>query len=71
MAKNILLVSGHHGALDVKPNRLIIDEGGGLEQNPITAIILPWRTLVRSDESLAALETRGVEAHEDDIPKAH
>ena len=61
VAKNILLVSGHHGVLDLKPNRLIIDEGGGLEENPITAIVLPYRKLVRSNESLTSLEASSVE----------
>ncbi|KAK9052759.1 hypothetical protein SSX86_029389 [Deinandra increscens subsp. villosa] len=42
-----IVVSGHHGKLHVDGLRLIIDEGGGLEQNPIAAIVLPSKTIVR------------------------
>ena len=42
-----IVVSGHHGKLHIEGLRLIIDEGGGLEQNPVAAIILPSMRIVR------------------------
>ncbi|XP_076939781.1 tyrosine-protein phosphatase RLPH2-like [Bidens hawaiensis] len=47
-----ILVSGHHGKLHVDGLRLIIDEGGGLEQNPVAAIVLPSKTIVRDTDIL-------------------
>lgn len=52
--KNVLVVSGHHGCLDVARRlRLIIDESGGLDQ-PIAAMILPSRELVRDTDDCKA-----------------
>ncbi|KAK1426969.1 hypothetical protein QVD17_15651 [Tagetes erecta] len=45
-----IVVSGHHGKLHVDGLRLIIDEGGGLEQNPVAAIVLPSKTIVRDTD---------------------
>lgn len=42
-----IVVSGHHGKLHVDGLRLIIDEGGGMEQNPVAAIVLPSKRIVR------------------------
>ncbi|XP_071698495.1 tyrosine-protein phosphatase RLPH2-like [Rutidosis leptorrhynchoides] len=45
-----IVVSGHHGKLHVDGLRLIIDEGGGLEQNPVAAIVLPSKTIIRDTD---------------------
>ncbi|OWM82512.1 tyrosine-protein phosphatase RLPH2-like [Punica granatum] len=47
-----IVVSGHHGKLHIDGLRLIIDEGGGLENNPVAAIILPSLTIVRDTDDL-------------------
>lgn len=47
-----IVVSGHHGKLHVDGLRLIIDQGGGLEQNPVAAIVLPSKTIVRDTDKL-------------------
>ena len=48
----VLLVSGHHGALDVSNRlRLVIDEGGGLDR-PIAAMLLPSREIIRDIDPL-------------------
>ncbi|KAL4605786.1 hypothetical protein ACB092_09G055500 [Castanea dentata] len=49
----IIVVSGHHGKLHVEGLRLIIDEGGGLEKNPVAAIVLPSKKIVRDTDILA------------------
>lgn len=46
------MVSGHHGKLHIEGNRLIIDEGGGYDDRPIAAMILPSRELVRDTDRL-------------------
>lgn len=46
------MVSGHHGKLHLDGLRLIIDEGGGLEENPVAAIVLPSKTIVRDTDQL-------------------
>lgn len=48
-----IVVSGHHGKLHIDGLRLIIDEGGGLENNPVAAIILPSKKIVRDTDVLA------------------
>ncbi|KAI3800424.1 hypothetical protein L1987_28515 [Smallanthus sonchifolius] len=45
-----IVVSGHHGKLHVDGLRMIIDEGGGLPQNPVAAIVLPSKTIVRDTD---------------------
>lgn len=47
-----IVVSGHHGKLHVDGLRLIIDEGGGYEEKPIAAIVLPSKTIVRDTDKL-------------------
>ncbi|KAK4776114.1 hypothetical protein SAY87_024075 [Trapa incisa] len=47
-----IVVSGHHGKLHIDGLRLIIDEGGGLENNPVAAIILPGLKIVRDTDPL-------------------
>ncbi|XP_047308082.1 tyrosine-protein phosphatase RLPH2-like [Impatiens glandulifera] len=42
-----IVVSGHHGKLYIDGLRLIIDESGGLPDNPIAAIVLPSKKIVR------------------------
>lgn len=51
LEKRIILVSGHHGTLHVDKHRLILDEGGGLEQLPIAALVFPSRRIVRDTDS--------------------
>ncbi|KAJ9184441.1 hypothetical protein P3X46_004168 [Hevea brasiliensis] len=48
--KPTIVVSGHHGKLHIEGLRLIIDEGGGLENNPVAAIVLPSMKLVRDTD---------------------
>ncbi|XP_065856137.1 tyrosine-protein phosphatase RLPH2-like [Euphorbia lathyris] len=49
--KPTIVVSGHHGKLHIDGLRLIIDESGGLENNPVAAIILPSQKLVRDTDT--------------------
>lgn len=49
--KQILMVSGHHGTLHIDGLRLIIDQSGGIKDNPLAAIVLPSRMLVRDIDS--------------------
>lgn len=53
MEKPTLVVSGHHGKLHIDGLRLIIDEGGGIETNPIAAVVLPSMKIVRDTDSFA------------------
>ena len=46
------MLSGHHGKLHVEGLRLIIDQGGGLENNPVAAMVLPSRMVVRDTDDL-------------------
>lgn len=46
-----IVVSGHHGKLHIEGLRLIIDEGGGLESNPVAAIVLPEMKIVRDTDN--------------------
>ncbi|MBA0838151.1 hypothetical protein Goarm_010240 [Gossypium armourianum] len=48
-----ILVSGHHGKLHIEGLRLIIDEGGGLEDNPVAAIVLPSMKIVRDTDNFS------------------
>ncbi|GKU98332.1 hypothetical protein SLEP1_g11350 [Rubroshorea leprosula] len=48
-----IVVSGHHGKLHVEGLRLIIDEGGGLENNPVAAIVLPSKKIIRDTDNLS------------------
>ena len=47
------MVSGHHGKLHIQGLRLIIDEGGGLESNPVAAIVLPSMKIVRNTDNFS------------------
>lgn len=47
-----IVLSGHHGKLHVEGLRLIIDQGGGLENNPVAAMVLPSRMVVRDTDDL-------------------
>lgn len=49
-----IVVSGHHGKLHIEGLRLIIDEGGGLESQPIAAMILPSMKIVRDTDNITA-----------------
>ncbi|XP_010243950.1 PREDICTED: uncharacterized protein LOC104587886 isoform X1 [Nelumbo nucifera] len=42
-----MLVSGHHGKLELNGLRLIIDESGGKERKPLAAVVLPSMMVVR------------------------
>lgn len=48
-----ILVSGHHAKLHIEGLRLIIDEGGGLQNNPVAAIVLPSMRIVRDTDQFA------------------
>ncbi|KAA8516687.1 hypothetical protein F0562_016807 [Nyssa sinensis] len=48
-----IVLSGHHGKLHIEGLRLIIDEGGGLENNPVAAVVLPSRKIVRDTDVLS------------------
>ncbi|KDP42697.1 hypothetical protein JCGZ_23637 [Jatropha curcas] len=50
--KPTIVVSGHHGKLHIEDLRLIIDESGGLENNPVAAIVLPSMKIVRDTDYL-------------------
>lgn len=50
--KPTIVVSGHHGKLHIDDLRLIIDESGGLESNPVAAIVLPSMKIVRDIDNL-------------------
>uniref|UniRef100_A0A7N0RHJ6 Calcineurin-like phosphoesterase domain-containing protein n=1 Tax=Kalanchoe fedtschenkoi TaxID=63787 RepID=A0A7N0RHJ6_KALFE len=52
--KPTIVVSGHHGKLHIEGLRLIIDEAGGIESNPIAAIVLPKMDIVRDTDTLAS-----------------
>ncbi|XP_009757561.1 tyrosine-protein phosphatase RLPH2 [Nicotiana tabacum] len=47
-----IVVSGHHGKLHIEGLRLVIDEGGGLEDNPVAAVVLPSMKVVRDTDRL-------------------
>ncbi|KAJ7971513.1 Calcineurin-like metallo-phosphoesterase superfamily protein [Quillaja saponaria] len=51
-ASPTIVVSGHHGKLHVEGLRLIIDEGGGYEDRPVAAIVLPSMKIVRGRDDL-------------------
>lgn len=51
--KSTIVVSGHHGELHIEGLRLIIDEGGGLEKNPVAAIVFPSMKIVRDTDNIA------------------
>ncbi|KAK9291003.1 hypothetical protein L1049_009186 [Liquidambar formosana] len=51
--KPTIVVSGHHGKLHIEGLRLIIDEGGGFENNPVAAIVLPSMKIVRDTDNLS------------------
>ncbi|XP_016513910.1 tyrosine-protein phosphatase RLPH2 [Nicotiana tabacum] len=47
-----IVVSGHHGKFHIEGLRLVIDEGGGLEDNPVAAVVLPSMKVVRDTDRL-------------------
>ncbi|XP_073290361.1 tyrosine-protein phosphatase RLPH2-like [Primulina huaijiensis] len=47
-----IVISGHHAKVHIEDFRLIIDEGGGIETNPVAAIVLPSKNLVRNSDKL-------------------
>ncbi|CAK9168099.1 unnamed protein product [Ilex paraguariensis] len=48
-----IVVSGHHAKLHIEGLRLIIDQGGGLEENPVAAVVLPSMKIGRDTDDLA------------------
>ncbi|PIA39224.1 hypothetical protein AQUCO_02700420v1 [Aquilegia coerulea] len=52
--KPTVVVSGHHGKLHIDGLRLVIDQGGGLEENPIAAIVLPSLKIIRDTDAKVA-----------------
>lgn len=51
-ANPTIVVSGHHAKLHVEGLRLIIDEGGGYQDKPVAAILLPSLKIVRSTDDV-------------------
>ncbi|KAF8397870.1 hypothetical protein HHK36_016795 [Tetracentron sinense] len=47
-----IVVSGHHGKLHIEGLRLIIDQGGGYEDKPVAAIVLPSQRVVRDTDDM-------------------
>lgn len=47
-----IVVSGHHAKVYIEELRLIIDQGGGMESNPVAAIVLPSKKLVLDTDQL-------------------
>ena len=45
-AQGITVVSGHHNTTHFAPNRIIIDESGGMSHADLSCIILPERTVL-------------------------
>ncbi|XP_028784816.1 uncharacterized protein LOC114752485 isoform X2 [Neltuma alba] len=52
-ASPTVVVSGHHAKLHVNGLRLIIDEGGGFEDRPVAAIVLPSKKIIRDTDVVA------------------
>ncbi|CAN6586930.1 unnamed protein product [Malus baccata var. baccata] len=50
--KPIVVVSGHHAKLNIEGLRLIIDEGGGMAERPVAAVVLPSMKIVRDTDAL-------------------
>ncbi|TQE04341.1 hypothetical protein C1H46_010126 [Malus baccata] len=50
--KPTVVVSGHHGKLNIEGLRLIIDEGGGMAERPVAAVVLPSVKIVRDTDAL-------------------
>ncbi|KAK0584239.1 hypothetical protein LWI29_009875 [Acer saccharum] len=50
--KPTIIVSGHHGKLQIDGLRLIIDEGGGLPNNPVAAVVLPSKKIVSDTDNV-------------------
>lgn len=51
--KPTMVISGHHGKLHMEGLRFIIDECGGLEEFPISAVVFPSRRIIRDTEEIA------------------
>ncbi|KAK4343125.1 hypothetical protein RND71_038941 [Anisodus tanguticus] len=47
-----IIVSGHHAKLHIEGLRLVIDEGGGYEDKPVAAVVLPSMEIVRDTDHL-------------------
>ncbi|KAF3624549.1 putative uridine nucleosidase 1-like [Capsicum annuum] len=47
-----IIASGHHAKLHIEGQRLVIDEGGGFEDKPVAAIVLPSMEVVRDTDHL-------------------
>ncbi|KAL8516875.1 hypothetical protein ACS0TY_015217 [Phlomoides rotata] len=45
-----IVVSGHHGKVHMEGLRLIIDRGGGLENSPVAALVLPSKKMVHDTD---------------------
>nr|XP_028948878.1 uncharacterized protein LOC114821136 [Malus domestica] len=50
--KPTVVVSGHHAKLNIEGLRLIIDEGGGMAERPVVAVVLPSMKIVRDTDAL-------------------
>jgi len=57
LAGKALLVSGHHGFVDLAhghPDRVIVDRSGGVPGRPLEAVVLPERATVSSMSSVSS-----------------
>ncbi|CAN6719768.1 unnamed protein product [Malus baccata var. baccata] len=50
--KPTVVVSGHHAKLNIEGLRLIIDEGGGMAERPVAAVLLPSMKIVLDTDAL-------------------
>lgn len=62
----VLLISGHHGWLDVRVNRMIIDECGGFEDKPLAAVVLPSRQIIRDTDVVSTSQHSTMSANNRD-----
>ncbi|XP_039133614.1 tyrosine-protein phosphatase RLPH2-like isoform X2 [Dioscorea cayenensis subsp. rotundata] len=54
--KPTIVLSGHHGKLFIEGLRLVIDEGGGMQDLPVAAIVLPQMVIIRDTDKISAME---------------
>ncbi|KAM1293641.1 hypothetical protein ACFX2H_013658 [Malus domestica] len=52
MFKPTIVVSGHHAKLNIEGLKLTIDEGGGMAERPVAAVVLPSMKIVLDTDAL-------------------
>ncbi|KAM1184339.1 hypothetical protein ACFX2I_013737 [Malus domestica] len=50
--KPTIVVSGHHAKLNIEGLRLTIDEGSGMAERPVAAVVLPYMKIVLDTDAL-------------------